>query len=487
MSNKIIRLINIVTVLIVCTFAENANTAQQPAYYPGPNDARLAPRSALLLGISQYNDPMFPKLPNPTNDVQKIGQILESLGFDIWPKIDYVPLTRQKFKTILYDYVRHLKKVGGTSLFYFAGHGLQDANNSYLVPYDGMALYARDLREELIPVDLLTEAFAEAGKDVFHIIILDACRDFSLPSLRNLGETDVQTVKLGIEYDSPDNTFFATSTDKGQRAKDGPAGGLSPYATALAQSLTIPQEPIATTFARVSQYFKTFGIFASDGKRIQRPVATSKGGVAFYFAPTEATFQEEKKLWDGVTTRVNVSPYDYRVFLNGYPVGYFAGTARRLLDQFPAASTIVSAPPSVFTPPSIVAIPVGNIGMLSQPVASVGESQGSLSSVESVRLLYSPESNIPPPSLTAFLDKINLSNVRYVELIARAENEVTQNRVSTAVGRLVRIQSLLTTRGIDPSIVKTTIAGPNDTVPFDEIEVKLTLAPTPRSAMRLRR
>ena len=150
-----------------------------------------------MLGISNYNDAMFPRLPNAETDVKRMTDVLQRLGFDIHPKSSSGPLTRQRLKTVLYDYIRHVRKVGGVSLIYFAGHGVADRQQSYLVPYDGMAVYSRDLREELIPVDLLLEATQEMS-NAFHILILDACRNPGLGQLRKLGTGAFEEATAGV-------------------------------------------------------------------------------------------------------------------------------------------------------------------------------------------------------------------------------------------------------------------------------------------------
>jgi Caspase domain len=466
-------------ILFVTTLLR-ADAQTKPLFYPGPEDARLAPRSALLLGVSIYKEPMFKHLPNPVNDVRKISESLEKLGFNVFPKRDPTPLTRQKFKQILYDYIRHLQKTGGTSLFYFAGHGLQHGDKAYLVPHDGIAYYGRDLREELIPLDLLSDAFAEMGKDILHIIILDSCRDFALPDLKNLGKSNFEKVTAGIRFDAPDNTFLATSADVGQRAKDGPLDGNSPYAIALAGFLPIPHEPIVTTFDRVALYFKELSIQDDGGDLAQTPVFTRKGGSAFYFAPNETTFQEEKKEWEKISMRPIVTANDYRLFLNAYPAGYFAGQARNGMKKLPpplpplgvrpGEKLIIAMAPKKMGPDSQFKMGPNiqfNMGPNSELMKGTRE--------EFIRALYAPKSDTPPKTLQAFIDKMNASDIRSVSLIARAENEVDYNRVSTAISRLLRIQALLAARNINSALVKTTIAGPSDTVLFDEIDVMVTL------------
>ena len=135
---------------VLCALWLCRTAAAQDAYYRGPDASRLAPRSALVLGISNYSDAMFPRLPNAETDIKRMTEVLERLGFDIHPKSSGGPLTRQRLKVVLYDYIQHVRKVGGVSLIYFAGHGVGDGQHSYLVPYDGMALYSRDLREEMV-------------------------------------------------------------------------------------------------------------------------------------------------------------------------------------------------------------------------------------------------------------------------------------------------------------------------------------------------
>ena len=176
----------------ICYLSTLAFAEEQTLYFEGRENFRLAPRSALVIGISQYQEPTFPKLQNPANDAQAIGSVLKDLGFELFDYDTSTPITRQRFKRIWYDYIRSVKKRGGVSLLYFAGHGLTYNGSVYLVPYDGMAFFSRDVREELIPFDLITDALNDT-REIYNIVILDACRNMSLSQLRHFGKNSVET------------------------------------------------------------------------------------------------------------------------------------------------------------------------------------------------------------------------------------------------------------------------------------------------------
>jgi hypothetical protein len=490
---------------LVWTPVEKAGA--EDLYYRGPTEAQLAPRSALVVGVSVYSSATFPTIPNAIRDAEQIRKVLADLGFEVFPKVDPAPLTRQAFKTILYDYVAHVKEVGGASVIYFAGHGLSFAGGSYLAPFDGMAYFTRDLREELIPMDLLSDALFEMS-DAFHIVILDACRNEGLRKLPAFGKGDAVEATAGVRFQAPRDMFWATSADDGQFAKDGDRGSNSPFATALAAYMRSGDLHISQVFDNVQLYMKSMP--PRPGETPQDPVYKNKGGATFYFAPTRRTYDEEKKAWDAID-KASAHPDDFQRFLDKFPAGYFAGQARQLKYRArppeaisPPVKQVTVAPARITLSATIARDPVNlrdspstdarivrtyPAGFRAQvileqadwtlvrlPDDMIGYVPSNL--LESVpiterglTLVYQGGSDDPPATLDQFLGGLNLADLQQINIVARVEPNV--EAVTSA--RISKIRSVLAGRKINSAIVKTLLVPPESPAQLDQIDVRTTV------------
>ena len=195
-----------------------------------PTDAGAgARRIALLIGNAAYP---AGKLRNPVNDVELVGAALRKLTFDVEVLRD---AGKAQLEHAIVAFGAKLADAGGDaiSVFYFAGHGIQSQGQNFLIPVDARIPEARFLRSGAIRVDFLLEELAQA-KSRANLIILDACRNNPIP-VASAGADALRG--LAVIEAIPDATGIVFSTAAGAEAADG-AGANSPYATALAQSLS---------------------------------------------------------------------------------------------------------------------------------------------------------------------------------------------------------------------------------------------------------
>ena len=129
-------------------------TTLRRALTPAPPPARTATntaadpiqkRWAFLVGINQYDDPSFANLQFCVEDVRALGQLLQDdLGFDVTCIHDDLAERRyQPRKNSIRAELQALCEALGPDdllLVYFAGHGTQINNQSYLVASDSRAL-----------------------------------------------------------------------------------------------------------------------------------------------------------------------------------------------------------------------------------------------------------------------------------------------------------------------------------------------------------
>ena len=204
--------------------------------------ATAARRIALVIGNSNYQ--FANALPNPVHDATLLAGVLQGQGFEVTRVMD---ADQRAMKRALSDFAARLQSAGADSvaLVYYAGHGVQFHGANYLIPVDAKLDTEAQLEIETFNADTIMQAIGAAGSKL-NIVILDACRNSPFRSFR--------AVTRGLAaIDAPQGTLVAFSTAPGQAARDGAAGGNSPYSSALGEALRTPGLRIEDVFKRVRQ------------------------------------------------------------------------------------------------------------------------------------------------------------------------------------------------------------------------------------------
>lgn len=211
--------------------ASHAATAQQ-----------VANRHALVIGNASYT---IEPLANPLNDADLMAQTLAAVGFNV-TKADN--LSRVGFYKTLSAFTASLAP-DDTALVYYAGHGLQIEETSYLVPVDMVPTSASGTAARGYALPALLNTLDTAGAAV-NIVVLDACRNN--PFLPTSGRTRAFE-GLGLaDVDTPRGTVVAYATAPGQLALDGSGTANSVYTEALAQAIrSNPSLPIELLLKQV--------------------------------------------------------------------------------------------------------------------------------------------------------------------------------------------------------------------------------------------
>jgi len=325
---RLIRTILAVSSLIALTFPPlgQGQPAASPVY-AGTDAYRLAPRNALVIGVSSVA-PLAGFLPlgNPVNDAAAVTQALRDLNFNvIAPNEGHLPqqMTRQVIKKALYDFAFTLRSLGGVGLIYYSGHGIQRDGQMYLVPYDTYVKYDRDLDEEMIPLRFFYEAFKYAGNNL-NILVVDACRNNPWQTLDFFGDPFPGTPGP----DDLQSVIRANATLSGSTASDGDK--LSPYAVAFINSLKTADVGLAEFYANVAD-----GVVAVTPDSGQTPTVQFSGSHDFVFRPTIVSFNKEQQIFQSAMTSGNRALLQQLV--NKYSGGYFYRAAKDYLDHSPLA------------------------------------------------------------------------------------------------------------------------------------------------------
>jgi hypothetical protein len=133
-------------------------------------------RFALLIGVRDYVDPIYRKIPQTVYDVTVLEKVLTKLGYTVntlhsdKSQPNKLP-TRDNIFAELRN-IAGISKCGDLLLVYFGGHGDLDRNQTaYLIPYGGRKTA---LEESAIDLEKFKEEIVKAGAQV-KILILDAC------------------------------------------------------------------------------------------------------------------------------------------------------------------------------------------------------------------------------------------------------------------------------------------------------------------------
>ena len=209
---------------------------------------------------------------------------------------------------------------------------MQVDGHNYLVPIDARLSSASGLDFEMVRLDLVQRSMERQTSA--NVLFLDACRDN--PLARNLARA-LGTRSTGIgrglaAVESGEGTLVSFSTQPGNVASDG-EGRNSPFAAALVKHIATPGEDLSTILIGVRNDVMT------STKRRQVPWDHSALTARVYFAappalkPSGPTYEQQAELSLWAMVKESTDPELVRSYLERFPNGAFAGTARVLLDK----------------------------------------------------------------------------------------------------------------------------------------------------------
>lgn len=207
--------------------------------------AWAAGRYALVIGNAAYPQPLV----NPVNDARALGDRLRQLGFEVDLEQD---LDAARLRQALRAFARR-GRGAEVALVYYAGHGAQANDSSYLLPIGAEVGHpsARSIEDQGVPLD---EALGELQRADARssVMILDACREIYLRGGAPAGQVANQGFAAAP---APRGLVIAYSTAPGARARDywSPEVRNSPYTAALVEVLGERGLNLGDVFARVSE------------------------------------------------------------------------------------------------------------------------------------------------------------------------------------------------------------------------------------------
>jgi uncharacterized caspase-like protein len=226
---------------------------------------------ALVLSNGKYRS--LSSLDNPANDASTMAGVLQKLNFDV---VEFHDLDRVSTWRKVEDFARRIKVRGpdAVGLVFYAGHGLEDDGENYVVPVDADIRSRSEIKLQALSVRTIAEQLGKAGNQI-NILVLDACRNNPFRGRSFRGGALRGLTPMGAVY----GVFIASSTAAGDVALDGTGDKNSPYTHALSEAIMTPGAKLEDVFKSVRRRVRI-----ATGEQ-QIPWESSSLEVDFYFIP----------------------------------------------------------------------------------------------------------------------------------------------------------------------------------------------------------
>jgi hypothetical protein len=229
------------------------------------------PRTALVMGAWKYEGGPFQPLPGIANDVLKMAEKLESLGFDV-VRVENPNLVEAE--RAINDFGAKLKERKGVGLFYFSGHGAELQGSNFLIPTGIKELADKsDLKVKALNAQLVLNRMSAAQARI-NLIFLDCCRN----------ELTKAITDTGLAPMSSRGVFIGFATASGASAAAGHDG--SPYTIALLRHMDKEGLEIKAMHTLVTRDVVLESRGAGDE---QSPFESASLTGNFYFRPGKAS------------------------------------------------------------------------------------------------------------------------------------------------------------------------------------------------------
>lgn len=197
--------------LVVLVGIGGAGTGWAAGAAPGPAGGAGDKRIALVIGNGRYADA---PLSQPTRNVEAMVPLLKTLGFD--PVLMATDLNLAAFRRQVLQFI-DAGRNARLRLFYYAGHGENYQNQTYLLPIGHDIQRGYQLQVQAFPLaELLAgfQALEKEGAIGVNLMMLDTCR-----VVRGESFSLVEDEALGLGRVTPvGGTLIAYATSAGEKA-----------------------------------------------------------------------------------------------------------------------------------------------------------------------------------------------------------------------------------------------------------------------------
>lgn len=228
----------------------SGTTSKEFAVYVSTSTHSISPsekRIALVIGISNYRNTS--RLRNTINDANAMESKLRQCGFTVIKRTDLQ--TASEIQNVINDFGAQARNGYDVALFFYAGHGINYNNESWIVP----TLASIQCAEQIPNVCANAGWIMDATSGVKNrIVIFDACRN--LPGIKdcNNASRDIEGhITPGItSFRKGGGAFVAYACSQGETSGDGPIGGNGIYTGELLKILDKPNMNILDVFSETA-------------------------------------------------------------------------------------------------------------------------------------------------------------------------------------------------------------------------------------------
>lgn len=326
-----------------------------------------AKRIALVMGNDNYLH--VSKLQKAGNDAVAMATELRAAGFEVVLHKDLNYRAMVKAMESLYGSITG----GDEVVVFFAGHGVQIKNGSFLLPTDIEANSESEVEKTAYGLNDMMEHLGQA-KAAFSLVLLDACRDNPLKTRgRNVG------AGRGLNPpDPPKGQMVVYSASRGQQALDRLSDADNhPNSVFTREFISRMRRPGLRLEELVREIQDSVERLARTVSHDQRPAMYNEArGNFYFFAPNSgvapvgtlagtASINEalrEDRFWEDTKSAGNRDGFD--AYLDQYPKGRYASLARANINRLtavggagaPSAGSAVTAALAAAAPASASAL-----------------------------------------------------------------------------------------------------------------------------------
>ena len=300
-----------------------------------------AKRIALVMGNDNYQH--VAKLQKAGNDAVAMATELRAAGFEVVLHKDLNYRAMVKAMESLYASITG----GDEVVVFFAGHGVQIKNGSFLLPIDIEATSESEVEKTAYGLNDLMDHLGQA-KATFSLVLLDACRDNPLKTKgRNVGGA---SRGLGPP-DPPKGQMVVYSASRGQQALDRLSDADNhPNSVFTREFISRMRKPGLKLEELVREIQDSVERLARTVSHEQRPAMYNEARGNFYFfapgasAATSAALSgaaainealREDRFWEDAKSAGNRDGFE--AYLDQYPRGRYANLARANINRLIAA------------------------------------------------------------------------------------------------------------------------------------------------------
>ena len=290
-------------------------------------------RAALVIGNGSY--PQSPVGSAP-GDARVFADVLRDGGFDVV----YVENARRtEMEAAIIAFTRKLGW-GVTAVVYYGGHAVQYQDRNFLLAVDSKITTEADVRTEGIDIDLILDPLI-VSRPAGCVVILDAAR-------KNPWQQIVSARARGLSIQAPIQGMSVIYPVAPGEVVGDTARSANLFAVELIKSAKVQGLPFKEVFRRV----RTAVAQATRDQQIPWESSPSPENLVISSmrkspaTPTRAADPVEQGFWD--TIKGSNNPADFKAYLESYPDGPFATTARDRLQQIEVRTV---AKPAVPEPP----------------------------------------------------------------------------------------------------------------------------------------